>query len=84
MGSAIDPAATGDGGVEEGALAAALTLTTEVLSDESGSRTGAITLLAADALMSYAFEAAAMAPSGIDDLAADAIRRVSAIAVRRQ
>jgi hypothetical protein len=66
--------------VEEGAVNAALTLMDTVLSDDSGSRAGAITLLAADALMTYAFEAGAASPGRIDALAADAMQRIAAAA----
>jgi hypothetical protein len=60
-----------------GALDAALILLETIVADGNGSRTGAITLLAADALMTYAFEAAAEEPDGLEALAASAMIRIA-------
>jgi hypothetical protein len=70
-------AAAGAARPDEGALDAALILLESIVSDGSGSRTGAITLLAADALVTYAFEAAAEEPDGLEALAADAMIRIA-------
>ena len=80
MRAAIDSVDAVGGAVEDRALSGALQLAKEVLRETAGARTSAITLLAADALMTYAFEAAADTPDRIDALAEDAIRRVSAMA----
>ena len=77
---AVDSVDGAGGAVQDRALGAALQLADEVLRERCGSRTTAITLLAADALMTYAFEAAADTPDRIDALAEEAIRRVSAMA----
>ena len=81
MRPALDAAAaTGAANLDEGALDAALTLVDSILCDGSGSRTGAITLLAADALVTYAFEAAAEEPDRLEALAAEAMIRIAATA----
>ena len=73
-----------DGGVsaptDRAALDAALDLAGEILRDASGARGGAITLLAADALVTYAFEAAAEHPDRIDALAVEAMDRIAVAA----
>src|SRR5687768_7833627 len=78
----IDAADARGGALEHRALAAALSLLDDMVEDETEVRTGAITLLAADALMTYAFEAGAARPQGIDSLASDAMIRISTSAVR--
>jgi hypothetical protein len=79
MQPALDAAArTGATQPDEGSLTAALTLVDSILCDGNGSRTGALTLLAADALVTYAFEAAAESPERLEALAADAMIRIAA------
>ena len=81
MRPALDAVATaGAARLDEGALDAALILVDSILSDGDGSRTGAITLLAADALVTYAFEAAAEQPDRLEALAAEAMTRIAAAA----
>jgi hypothetical protein len=80
MGPAVHAAAVGGAAPADGALAAAMTLADSILCDGSGARTGAITLLAADALLTYAFEAAAETPDTLDALAAEAMARIAAAA----
>jgi hypothetical protein len=53
-----------------------------VLSAQDDARRTALDLLSADAYVTYAFEAAADAPRSLLDVADDAMRRVSAVAVR--
>ena len=69
-----------DSGTDRAALDAALDLGREILCDGNAARGGAITLLAADALVTYAFEAAADHPERIDALAVDAMNRIAAVA----
>ena len=81
MGPALDAVATtGVARLDASALDAALILVDSILSDGDGSRTGAITLLAADALVTYAFEAAAETPDRLEALAAEAMIRIAATA----
>jgi hypothetical protein len=83
MRPALDAVAErGASSLDADALEAALVLVGSILTDASGSRTGAITLLAADALVTYAFEAAAEAPHRIEPLAVDAMTRIAAMAER--
>jgi hypothetical protein len=60
----------------------AAALLTELLSSGCTTREAALDLLAADALATYAFEAAGDAPERLDALAADAMARLSAIGDR--
>ena len=69
----------GASGFEE-MLAAARSLLTIVLRDEKGDRECAHDLLAADALVTYAFELAAEAPDEIEALADSAMRGLGALA----
>ena len=62
-------------GVAESSL---LRLQTDGLND----RNSALTLLSIDALVTYAFEAAASDPSRIEQRALDAMARISALAER--
>ena len=85
LGRRMEPAldaveASGVARIDEGALDAALTLVGSILCDGDASRGGAVTLLAADALVTYAFEAAAEDPDRLDALAADAMHRIAATA----
>ena len=65
---------------DRAALDAALELAQEILGDGNAARGGAITLLAADALVTYAFEAAADDPDRLDALAVEAMNRIAATA----
>jgi hypothetical protein len=56
-------------------------LAAELLANNSTSRDSALDLLTADALVTYAFEAASSAPAGIDARAAAAMKRIAAIGV---
>jgi hypothetical protein len=72
-----------DGGMEEfpdAAIEGALTLMRRVMR-EPQSREEAVDLLAADALVTYAFEAVAEDPAALDARAQDAIRRIAKLAV---
>jgi hypothetical protein len=60
-------------------LAAGERLVAELLRNDSTSRESALDLLTADALVTYAFEAAGEHASTIDAHAASAMRRISAI-----
>jgi hypothetical protein len=83
MRPALDSAAAaGVRRLDEGALDAALAIADSVLRDASGARTGAIALLAADALVTYAFEAAAEHPEHLEALAESAMVRIAAAAER--
>lgn len=62
-------------------LAACERLVAELLRIDCTSRESALDLLTADALVTYAFEAAGERASSIDAHAASAMRRISAIAV---
>jgi hypothetical protein len=59
-------------------LDASVDLLRELLSRESAGRESALDLLAADALVTYAFEAAAQDPQTLATRADDAMRRLSA------
>lgn len=61
-------------------LAAGERLVTALLRSDSTSRESALDLLAADALVTYAFEAAGEGALDIDERAAAAMGRISAIA----
>ena len=79
MRPAVDAVSTTDERRAGGrALDAAMTLVESIVRDGSGARTGAITLLAADALVTYAFEAASEDPEGLEALAAEAMLRIAA------
>jgi hypothetical protein len=60
-------------------LAAGERLVTTVLHDDDGSRDNALDLLAADALVTYAFEAASATPDDLSALAARAMERIAAL-----
>lgn len=67
-------------GATECCLDAAIALLDELLVGEPLQRDDASALLAADALVTYAFEAAARAPGRLDDRAAEAMVRLAALA----
>ncbi len=60
-------------------LAAGETRLATLLTQEATDRASALDLLAVDALVTYAFEAASTAPDGIEQLATDAMRRIAEI-----
>ena len=62
------------------ALDAALVLLDSLLRGADPSRAGALGLLTVDALMTYAFEAAADDPDRLEALGAEAMRRIAATA----
>jgi len=65
--------------VTECCLEAAVALLEELLAGDPLERSDASALLAADALVTYAFEAAADTPERLDDRAADAMVRLAAL-----
>ena len=75
--------ARGDGpaaGAPAACLDAAESLLRDLLARPSAGREAALDLLTVDALVTYAFEAAAVEPDSIDGLAAHAMRRLAATA----
>jgi hypothetical protein len=64
-------------------LAAGEALLARLLRADPSSRDTALSLLAADALVTYAFEAAAATPASLDARAAAAMARISALAMER-
>lgn len=62
------------------ALEASLSLLDSLLRGADPSRAGALGLLTADALLTYAFEAAADEPDRLEALGAEAMRRIAAAA----
>ncbi len=66
----------------EGYLAAAERLLDGLLADGCASRDGALDLLVADALVTYAFEAASVEPARIVERAQAAMNRIAGLAVR--
>jgi len=78
---ALGPALGGDAStVRDASLAAAASLLGEALAAGCRERAQAIGLLAADALVTYAFEAAADDPAALGERAAAAIRRLAGLA----
>lgn len=66
--------------VPDVALDAALLLLAELPREPDSARSAAIGLLAADALVTYAFEAATVEPATLDELAARAMERITGVA----
>ena len=64
-------------------LAAGERLVSDLLLSNSTSRDSALDLLTADALMTYAFEAASDTPSSINARATDAMTRIAALGAAR-
>ena len=64
-------------------LAAGERLAASLIASGSTSRESALDLLAADALVTYAFEAASEAPADIAERAAEAMVRIAALAAVR-
>ncbi len=60
-------------------MAAAERIVRDVLRHDCTSRGSALDLLTADALMTYAFEAAGDAPSALGQKAAEAMRRIASL-----
>jgi hypothetical protein len=78
---ALGPALGGDvSTVREASLAAAESLLADALAAGCRERAQAIGLLAADALVTYAFEAAADEPASLGERAALAVRRLARLA----
>ena len=78
---ALGPALDADAStVREASLAAAESLLALALTAGCRDRAHAIVLLAADALVTYAFEAAADEPDALGERAAAAVRRLSSLA----
>ena len=65
--------------VTETCLAAAERLVSDLLRDNCTTRDSALELLAADALVTYAFEAAARSPADLVPRAAESMRRIAAL-----
>lgn len=65
-------------------LAAGEGLLTEVLAGDERSRDTALDLLAADALVTEAFERLAATPEALEDRAAEAVRRIASLALPAQ
>ena len=68
----------------DAAVEAALELLDTLLHGAGASRAGALGLLTADALMTYAFEAAADEPDRLEAIAEEAMRRIAAAAADLQ
>ena len=77
LGSRVDDDASG---AAECCLDAAIGLLDQLLAGDPLDRSEAPALLAADALVTYAFEAAADAPDSLDDRAAEAMVRLASLA----
>jgi hypothetical protein len=69
-----------DGDVAALCLVAGERLVREIIRDNATSRESALDLLAADALVTYAFEAASEHPAELERRACDAMARISALA----
>lgn len=76
LGRALDA----DGDAPAACLAAGERLVREIIRANATSRESALDLLAADALVTYAFEAASERPAELERRAHDAMARISAIA----
>ena len=77
------PSATSDAPVAPALLDAGGKLLSTILGSGTTQRDAALDLLAADALVTYAFEAAAEEPATIDARAAAAMRAISALVDER-
>jgi hypothetical protein len=69
----------GEGDSAAACLAAGERLLAKVLREEDASRDHALDLLAADALVTYAFEAASSQPAALPELAARAMSRMATL-----
>ena len=78
--AAVDRLGTASLAVQDAALEAAIRLLGTLLRGENSSRADALELLAVDALMTYAFEAAANEPERLEALGAQAMERIAAAA----
>ncbi|HET9796682.1 MAG TPA: hypothetical protein VFP90_01775 [Gemmatimonadaceae bacterium] len=78
--AALGGALHDEGDVPAVCLAAGERLVREIIRENATSRASALDLLAADALVTYAFEAASEDPAELERRAADAMARISAIA----
>jgi hypothetical protein len=66
----------------EGCISAATTMLAPLLAHENAGRECALDLLAADALVTYAFEAASADPESLDERASAAMRAIAALAAK--
>ena len=78
--AAVDLPAAPPSAIPAAALDAGVATLAAVLGDGGTTRASAIDLLAADALVTWAFEAAAESPGELDALAADAMERIARLA----
>ena len=76
------PFDAGPGGLADRCVAAAVAGLRRLLDAPQDSRAGALDLLAVDALVTYAFEAASEEPERIPALASQALHQLSALASR--
>ena len=83
---ALGESLTLDGGrTADACLASAERLVSELLRSDCVSRESALDLLTADALVTYAFEAAGESPAGLASRAAESMRRIASLgAVQRE
>lgn len=77
-----EPFETSPGAHADQCLAAAAAGLRRLLDQSEASRAGALDLLAVDALVTYAFEAASEEPERIPVLATQAMHQLSALAIR--
>ena len=75
------PVTAAEGEIHTCCLAAALTILRPLLAHEGAGREAALDLLAADALVTYAFEAASTEPYTLDERAGAAMRAIATLAV---
>lgn len=73
---------TSDGGLFDHAIDAAVALLADVVARPTAGRECAVDLLTADALTTYAFEAAAEEPDALVRRADDAMRRLAEVGAR--
>jgi hypothetical protein len=82
IGRALDVADAPPVSVDGVMIDASMNLLDAMLGEPDDSRRGAMTLLAADALITWAFEAAATQPARLDALASSAMQRIAQRAER--
>jgi hypothetical protein len=78
--AAVDSPTAPASAIPTAALDAGVETLAAVLDEGDATRASAIDLLAADALVTYAFEAAAQTPAGLDALAGAAMGRIARLA----
>lgn len=79
-----EASASGSGAATEVCLRAAERLVTDLLRGDCASRESALDLLAADALVTYAFEAAAETPATLAATASAALERIATLAAAQR